>query len=203
MSESEANELTKLEQEHTQIVRAMIKAIGDDPDREGLKDTPARVVRSWRRLFQGYKVDAQKILQRDFESDGYDQMILMGPIEFWSFCEHHILPFSGTATVAYIPNGNGRVVGASKLARVVEAYSRRLQLQERLTKQIAEAIQEAIAPLGVAVVVKARHLCFAARGVEKNGAGLVTSYMQGALRHDVAARAEALRLMEMDLGGER
>lgn len=175
-------------------IRTIIEYIGEDPDREGLKGTPERVLRSWSRLFGGYSQEPGKILRADFSSDGYDQMILLEPIEFWSTCEHHMLPFSGTVAVGYIPGDEGRVVGISKLARLVEVYARRLQIQERMTKEIAEALEQAIRPAGVAVVVRAQHLCMVARGVEKQQSSMTTSAMRGAFRHSQSARDEFLRL---------
>lgn len=175
-------------------VRTILEYIGEDPDREGLQGTPERVVRSWEKLFGGYEQDPMVHLKADFSSDGYDQLITLGPIEFWSTCEHHMLPFYGHVSVGYVPGEEGRVVGVSKLARTVEVYARRLQIQERMTKQIATAIKEAIDPSGVAVVVKAQHLCMVARGVEKRQSQMTTSSMSGVLRDNPAARNEFLQL---------
>ena len=171
-------------------VRTIIQYIGDNPDREGLVDTPERVVRSWERLYGGYTQDAKAILERSFQSDGYDQMIMLGPVEFYSTCEHHLLPFVGTAHVAYIPGESKRVVGVSKLARVVEVFARRLQIQERLTAQIADAVDEAVEPLGVGVIIRAKHLCMTSRGVEKPTSSMTTAAVRGALLDDARARTE-------------
>ena len=170
-------------------VRKLITWAGDDPDREGLVDTPRRVVKAYEELFSGYQVDPTDYLERTFEeTDGYDEMIVLRDIAFVSHCEHHILPVLGKAHVAYLPNR--RVVGISKLARVVEAYARRLQIQERMTAQIANAIETALKPRGIAVVVEAEHQCMTTRGVMKPGVSMVTSRMLGAFREDAKTRLE-------------
>ena len=170
-------------------VRKLITWAGDDPDREGLVDTPRRVVKAYEELFSGYQVDPTDYLERTFEeTDGYDEMIVLRDIAFVSHCEHHILPVLGKAHVAYLPNR--RVVGISKLARVVEAYARRLQIQERMTAQIANAIETALQPRGIAVVVEAEHQCMTTRGVMKPGVSMVTSRMLGAFREDAKTRLE-------------
>ena len=170
-------------------VRKLITWAGDDPDREGLVDTPRRVVKAYEEFFSGYQVDPTDYLERTFEeTDGYDEMIVLRDIAFVSHCEHHILPVLGKAHVAYLPNR--RVVGISKLARVVEAYARRLQIQERMTAQIANAIETALKPRGIAVVVEAEHQCMTTRGVMKPGVSMVTSRMLGAFREDAKTRLE-------------
>ena len=170
-------------------VRKLLIWAGDDPDREGLVDTPRRVVKAYEEFFSGYQVDPTDYLERTFEeTDGYDEMIVLRDIAFVSHCEHHILPVLGKAHVAYLPNR--RVVGISKLARVVEAYARRLQIQERMTAQIANAIETALQPRGIAVVVEAEHQCMTTRGVMKPGVSMVTSRMLGAFREDAKTRLE-------------
>ncbi len=176
-------------------ITRIIRAIGDDPSREGLVETPQRVVRSWEKLFGGYKTDPKEILSRTFDAGGYNEMVMLKHIEFYSTCEHHMLPFFGKVSIAYIPRT--RVVGVSKLARVVEAYSRRLQIQERLTVQIADAIEEALEPLGVMVVVEALHMCMVARGVEKQESKMVTSVVRG-LFMEATARNEFFNLKRND-----
>jgi GTP cyclohydrolase I len=178
-----------MREEVEDAVRKLITWAGDDPDREGLVDTPRRVVKAYEELFSGYQVDPTDYLERTFEeTDGYDEMIVLRDIAFVSHCEHHILPVLGKAHVAYLPNR--RVVGISKLARVVEAYARRLQIQERMTAQIANAIETALKPRGIAVVVEAEHQCMTTRGVMKPGVSMVTSRMLGAFREDAKTRLE-------------
>lgn len=168
-------------------VRKLIHWIGEDPDREGLVDTPKRVVKAFEEFFAGYKTDPTEFLERTFEeTDGYDEMIVLRDIAFVSHCEHHILPVVGKAHVAYLPDK--RVVGISKLARVVEAFARRLQIQERMTAQIANAIEAALQPRGIAVVIEAEHQCMTTRGVMKPGVSMVTSRMLGAFRDDAKTR---------------
>ena len=170
-------------------VRKLIQWIGEDPDREGLVDTPKRVVKAFEEFFSGYKTDPTEFLERTFEeTDGYDEMIVLRDIAFVSRCEHHILPVVGKAHVAYLPDK--RVVGISKLARVVEAFARRLQIQERMTAQIANAIEAALQPRGIAVVIEAEHQCMTTRGVMKPGVSMVTSRMLGAFRDDAKTRLE-------------
>ena len=174
-------------------LRHIISYIGDDPNREGLIDTPNRVVRSWKKLFGGYKEDSFKILSNaSFDAEGYDEMIMLKNLEFYSTCEHHMIPFFGKATVAYIPES--RIVGISKLARVVEVFARRLQIQERMTTQITDAIDEVLHPLGVMVVLEAQHLCMIARGVEKQHSSMVTSAVRGVFRDKPEVRAEFFSL---------
>lgn len=177
-----------------EAVRTLIRWAGDDPGREGLRDTPARVVRSYEEFFSGYDEDPEEILRRTFEEiDGYDEMVLLRDIRLESHCEHHLVPIVGKAHVAYLP-GN-RVVGISKLARVVEIYSRRLQIQEKLTVQIANAIEETLHPRGVAVVIEAAHQCMTTRGVRKPGVTMVTSRMLGAFRTNASTRREFMALI--------
>ncbi len=172
-------------------VATLIRWAGDDPAREGLGDTPARVVRSYEEFFAGYHKDPEEILRTTFEeTDGYDEMVVLKDITFESHCEHHMVPIIGKAYVAYLPDR--RVVGISKLARVVEAYAKRLQIQEKMTAQIANAINDVLKPKGVAVVVEAEHQCMTTRGVEKPGVSMVTSTMLGAFRDDPSTRKEFL-----------
>jgi GTP cyclohydrolase I len=174
-------------------VRTLIRWAGDNPDREGLLDTPARVTRSYRELFAGYEVDPRDYLERTFEEvGGYDELVVLRDIRFVSFCEHHMLPVIGRAHVGYLPTD--RVVGISKLARVVGGFARRLQIQEKMTAQIAEAIQSVLRPHGVGVVVEAEHSCMTLRGVNVPGASLTTSHLLGVVRDDPKTREEFLRL---------
>jgi GTP cyclohydrolase I len=175
-------------------VRTLIRWAGDDPNREGLLDTPDRVVRSYEEFFAGYLEDPVQILSRTFaEVDGYDEMIVMNDIRFESHCEHHMVPIIGKAHVAYLPDR--RVVGISKLARLVDIYARRLQIQEKMTVQIADTLNEVLQPKGVAVVIEAAHQCMTTRGVHKPGASLVTSRMLGAFRSDATTRREFLAMI--------
>lgn len=177
-----------------QAVRTLIRWAGDDPDREGLVGTPDRVARAFQELFQGYGTDPVAFLQRTFEeTDGYDEMVVLRDIRVESHCEHHMLPIIGKAHVAYLPRN--RVVGISKLARVVDAYARRLQIQEKLTAQIANTIDSVLQPHGVAVVIEAVHHCMATRGVHKAGVTMVTSRMLGAFRDDATTRREFLSMI--------
>jgi len=177
-------------------VRALLKYIGEDPTREGLVDTPRRVALALREHFVGYTMDPAKELARTFsEIEGYDQMVLLTGIDVHSHCEHHMVPFVGKAHVAYIPSG--RVVGLSKLAKVVDIFAKRLQVQEKLTAQIANSIQEHLQPLGVAVVVQARHFCMCYRGVRQPHAWTTTSKLTGVFLEDPATRSEFLRLISI------
>lgn len=177
-----------------EYVREMIRFIGDDPDREGLRETPARVVRSWAELFCGYSQACSEVTKVfDFESD---QLVVLRDIKFYSMCEHHILPFYGVCHIAYIPDGK-KVLGVSKLARMVEVFARRLQLQERLTAQIAEGIKQAINPSGVAVFIEAQHLCMMMRGAKQQTATMRTQKILGAFMDNAAARAEMQSLMRL------
>jgi GTP cyclohydrolase I len=175
-------------------VRTLLRWAGEDPTREGLRDTPARVVRSYEEFFSGYHVDPVALLERTFsETDGYDEIVLLRDIRLESYCEHHMVPILGRAHVAYLPHR--RVVGISKLARLVEAYARRLQIQEKLTAQIANTINDVLAPRGVAVIIEASHQCISTRGVHKPGAMMVTSRMLGAFRDDPSTRRELLAMV--------
>ena len=175
-------------------VRTLLRWAGDDPDREGLRDTPSRVVRAFQEFFVGYDVDPVALLERTFEeTDGYDEIVLLRDIRLESTCEHHMAPIIGRVHVAYLPHR--RVVGISKLARVVDAYSKRLQIQEKLTAQIANTIQDVLEPRGVAVVIEAAHQCMTTRGVHKPGVTMVTSRMLGAFRDDATTRRELLAMI--------
>ena len=177
-----------------QAVRTLIRWAGDDPDREGLVGTPDRVVRSYEEFFAGYHEDPQEILRRTFEeTEGYDEMVVLRDIRLESHCEHHMVPIIGRVHVAYLPDK--RVVGISKLARVVEIYARRLQIQEKMTAQIANTIEEVLRPRGVAVVVEAAHQCMTTRGVHKAGVTMVTSRMIGAFRDGGETRREFLSMI--------
>lgn len=176
-------------------VTRILQFIGEDPTRAGLIDTPARVIRALQEMTSGYSDDPAALLSTQFPDD-YDEMVVVRGVEFHSLCEHHLLGFAGTATVAYIPSPGLGVVGLSKLARLVECYARRLQVQERMTMQIAEAIETHLSPVGVGVVVRARHSCMGCRGVRKPGAEMVTSALRGAMRDDAQARAEFLALAD-------
>ncbi len=183
-----------------EAVRTLIRWAGDDPDREGLLETPDRVVRSYDEFFSGYGQDPNEILAKTFsEVDGYDEMIVMNDIRFESHCEHHMVPIIGKAHIGYLPDK--RVVGISKLARLVDVYARRLQIQEKMTVQIADTLQEVLQPKGVGVVVEAAHQCMTTRGVHKPGAALVTSRMLGAFRKDVSTRREFLAIIARSSGG--
>lgn len=177
-----------------EALRTILRHLGEDPEREGLKDTPDRVIRSWGELFGGYHEDPADILATTFdEVEGYDELVVLKDIPFQSTCEHHMLPFTGTAHVAYLPGE--RVVGLSKLARVVDCFARRLQIQERLTRQVVQSLMTHLAPRGAAAVVEAAHGCMACRGVRKPGATMVTSAFEGELR-DAARRAELMTLLK-------
>ena len=172
-----------------EAVRTLLAWAGDDPRRQGLKDTPSRVARAYKEWFKGYGENPEAMLKRTFdETAGYDEIITLRDIPFQSFCEHHLAPIIGFAHIGYLPKG--RVVGISKLARVVDAFVRRLQIQERLTAQIADVIQKALQPEGVAVVIKATHGCMTTRGVHKHGSGMLTSRMVGSFRDNAATRHE-------------
>ena len=175
-------------------VRTLIRWSGDDPAREGLLDTPGRVVRSFEEFYAGYQLDPKNLLSRTFEeTDGYDELIVLRGIRFESHCEHHMVPIIGCAHVGYLPDK--RVIGISKLARVVDAFAKRLQIQEKMTAQIANAIDEVLRPKGVAVVIDASHQCMTTRGVHKSGVGMVTSRMLGVLRADPTTRREFLSII--------
>ncbi len=177
-------------------VRTLLRWAGDDPAREGLLDTPKRVVKAYGDWFSGYAMDPEDYLKRTFEEvEGYDEMVVLRDIEFESHCEHHMAPIVGKAHVGYLPSG--RVVGISKLARVVEAYARRFQVQEKMTAQIARCIQMTLQPRGVGVVIEAAHECMTTRGIHKRGVSMVTSKMLGTFREDARTRSEFLELIRV------
>ena len=178
-----------------QAVSMMLEAIGEDPNREGLQDTPRRVANMYAEIFDGVKSDPREHLHTRFTDDEHDEMVLVKDIPFYSICEHHLVPFVGKAHVAYIPQ-NGVITGLSKIARVVEGYSHRPQLQERLTKQVADAIVSELKPQGVLVVVEAEHMCMSMRGIKKPGSITVTSAVRGIFRHQDVTRNEALTLIK-------
>jgi len=190
-STTEPNTLTSATYE--ELVREMIVRLGEDPDREGLSRTPERVAKAMQFLVKGYKDDPEALLRKALFTVSYDEMVIVKDVEMFSLCEHHMLPFFGKVHVAYIPNG--KVIGLSKIPRLVETFSRRLQIQERLTTQIAEAIQNTIEPQGVGVVIEARHLCMMMRGVEKQHSSAVTSSMLGCFRNEEETRSEFLSLI--------
>ncbi|MBS7810609.1 GTP cyclohydrolase I FolE [Roseococcus pinisoli] len=196
----EPKTLTKPTREEAEAaVRTLLLWAGDDPDREGLLDTPARVVRSYEEFFAGYDTDPVELLARSFEeTDGYDEMVVLRDIRLESYCEHHMVPIVGKAHVAYLPDG--KVVGISKIARVIDAYAKRLQIQEKLTAQIANTIESVLHPKGVAVVIEAGHQCMTTRGVHKTGVSMVTSRMLGAFRHNDATRREFLSMITSPRG---
>jgi len=181
------------EERAARAVRELLLAVGEDPDREGLRETPARVARAYREIFAGLTMDARDVLTTTFDL-GHEEMVLVRDIEVYSTCEHHLVPFHGVAHVGYIPGADGRITGLSKLARLVDVYARRPQVQERLTSQIADALVEVLDPRGVLVVVECEHLCMSMRGVRKPGSRTVTSAVRGQMR-DVATRAEAMSLV--------
>ena len=184
------------ERDAEQAVRTLLRWAGDDPDREGLTDTPMRVVRAYRDWFSVYAIDPAAYLRRTFEEvEGYDEMIVLRGIEFESHCEHHMAPIIGQAHVGYLPTN--KVVGISKLARVVDGYGRRFQVQEKLTAQIAQCIHDVLRPRGVGVVIDATHQCMTTRGVHKRGVSMITSKMLGAFREDARTRAEFLRFIDI------
>jgi GTP cyclohydrolase I len=183
------------QQQAEEAVRTLLRWAGENPEREGLRDTPTRVVQAYRDWFAGYSSDPAAYLRRTFEEvEGYDEMIVLRSIEFESHCEHHMAPIIGRAHVGYLPTN--KVVGISKLARVVDGYARRFQVQEKLTAQIARCIDEVLKPRGVGVVIDATHQCMTTRGVHKRGVSMVTSKMVGAFRDDARTRAEFLRFIE-------
>lgn len=193
ISTSEAPAPTREEAEAA--VRTLLRWAGDNPERDGLIDTPKRVAKAFEEYFRGYRDDPETILQKTFEeTEGYDEMIVLRGIRFESHCEHHMAPIIGRAWVGYIPNG--RVVGISKLARVVETYAKRLQIQEKMTAQIANAIESALQPQGVAVVIKAEHHCMTTRGIHKPGTDMVTSRMLGIFRDSAITRQEFLTMID-------
>lgn len=177
-------------------IKLLLRWAGDNPEREGLLDTPKRVAKAYKEWFGGYEMKPEDYLKRTFEEvEGYDEMVILRDIEFESHCEHHMAPIIGVAHVGYIPNG--RVVGISKLARVVEAYAKRLQVQEKMTAQIARCIHDVLQPKGVGVVIVAKHECMTTRGVHKTGVSMVTSKLLGSFREDALTRAEFLEIVGM------
>ncbi|MCE2509705.1 MAG: GTP cyclohydrolase I FolE [Alphaproteobacteria bacterium] len=181
-------------EEAEEAVRTLIRWAGEDPSREGLEGTPDRVVRAYQEYFAGYGEDPVDFLQRTFEeTDGYDEMVVLRDIRFESHCEHHLAPIIGIAHVAYLPNH--RIIGISKLARVIEVYAKRMQIQEKMTVQIASAIHEVLEPKGVAVVVEAEHHCMTTRGIHKRGVAMITSHMIGAFRENPTTRREFLAMI--------
>ena len=193
----ESNGITRTQAEAA--VRTLLQWSGDDPDREGLRDTPQRVARAYHDWFSGYATDPSEYLRRTFEEvAGYDEMIVLRDIEFESHCEHHMAPIIGRAHVGYLPTD--KVVGISKLARVVEAYSRRFQVQEKLTAQIAHTIEDVLKPRGVGIVIEAVHQCMTTRGVHKTGVSMVTSQMLGVFREDARTRDEFMKIIQYPRG---
>ena len=191
------NDVTREQAEDA--VRILLRWSGEDPQREGLLDTPKRVVKAYEDWFSGYAMDPDEYLQRTFEEVcGYDELIVLRDIQFASHCEHHMAPIIGKAHIGYLPDG--KVVGISKLARVVEAYARRFQVQEKMTAQIAGCIQRALQPRGVGVVIDASHECMTTRGIHKRGVSMVTSKMLGSFREDARTRAEFLRFIDVGNG---
>lgn len=189
---SDAVDLPRIEA----AVREILIAVGEDPDREGLQRTPARVARAYAELFAGLRVDASKVLATDFAEE-HDEMVVVRDIEVASFCEHHLLPFVGAAHIGYIPGEHGRITGLSKLARLVEAYARRPQVQERLTSQIADELLNTLGARGVIVVLECEHMCMSMRGIRKPGAKTLTSAVRGTLRDNAKSRAEAINLIRL------
>lgn len=197
---SDINDADKPSREQAEdAVRVLLRWAGDDPQREGLLDTPKRVVKAYSDWFSGYAIEPRDYLLRTFEEvEGYDEMIVLRDIEFESHCEHHMAPIVGKAHVGYVPDG--KVVGISKLARVVEAYARRFQVQEKMTAQIARCIQDVLQPRGVGVVVEGAHECMTTRGIHKRGVSMITSKMLGSFREDARTRAEFLTFLDVGPG---
>ncbi len=187
--------MSNQEERFSKVVTELLELLGENPKREGLEKTPVRVTKSLRYLTQGYQMDPKEILKNAIFKEPYDEMVIVKDIEIFSLCEHHLLPFYGKAHVAYIPNG--KIIGLSKLPRIVEVFSKRLQVQERLTTQIAECLMTALNPKGVAVVIEALHLCMSMRGVRKADAYTITSSMLGAFRKDARSRSEFLSLIRL------
>jgi len=183
--------------EREEIVATLLRSLGEDPDREGLLRTPHRVAKAYDYLTEGYRQDIKSLLNGAVFTEQYSEMVIVKDIDFYSLCEHHLIPFFGKAHVAYIPNG--KIIGLSKLPRIVDLFSRRLQVQERLTQQIASTLYEVLNPMGVGVVVEARHMCMMMRGVQKQNSVATTSAMLGTFRDDVKTRQEFLSLINADL----
>lgn len=177
-----------------QLVSGIISHIGEDPSREGLKDTPRRVVKMWREIFAGYSMKPEDVMTT-FAADGSDELVLVKDIDFHSMCEHHMMPFFGKVHVAYIPDPNGKLIGISKLARLVEIFSRRLQIQERIGEQITEALMKHLEPLGAACIIEGTHTCMTMRGIKKPGSMTITSSMRGVFKDNPSARQELLSLI--------
>lgn len=175
------------------LLRELLRRIGEDPDREGLQQTPARIIRSWNELFSGYGKRAEDVLITQFHAEQYDEMVLLRDVEFYSTCEHHMLPFCGEAHIAYIPDQ--KIVGLSKLARLLDLFARRLQVQERLTQQIAVELQRVLKPKGVAVMIEGKHQCMCCRGVRKQEGKMITSCLLGVFKDNVASRTEFFSLL--------
>jgi GTP cyclohydrolase I len=194
ISRVEPEQVPPFDQERAEAaVRELLIAVGEDPDREGLLDTPARVARAYRELLAGMRMRPEEVLTTTFDM-GHDEMILVRDIELWSMCEHHLVPFTGVAHVGYIPHEDGRITGLSKLARLVDLYARRPQVQERLTTQVADALMNILDARGAIVVIEAEHLCMTMRGVRKPGSKTVTSAVRGVM-HNAATRSEAMSLI--------
>ncbi|HEU5039419.1 MAG TPA: GTP cyclohydrolase I FolE [Gemmatimonadales bacterium] len=194
MSADRTGEVPEFDQARAEAaVRELLVAVGEDPDREGLRDTPERVARAYRELLCGMRVAPEDVLTTTFDL-GHDEMILVKDIELWSMCEHHLVPFTGVAHVGYIPNETGRITGLSKLARLVDVFARRPQVQERLTTQVADALMRILEARGAIVVIEAEHLCMTMRGVRKPGSKTVTSAVRGVM-HNAATRSEAMSLI--------
>jgi GTP cyclohydrolase I len=190
---------TKISSKRAQgLVKDLLKELGEDPKREGLLKTPARVAKMYEFLTKGYHEDVRQVLNDAVFAERYNEMVIVRDIDFYSLCEHHLVPFYGKCHIAYIPNG--KIVGLSKLPRIVDVFARRLQVQERLTQQIADTLFKYLKPQGVGVVIEARHLCMMMRGVEKQNSVATTSAMLGTFRHDVKTRTEFLTLLDRDLG---
>ncbi len=197
----EVQDIRPSREEAEDAVRTLVRWAGDDPTREGLLDTPARVVRSYEEFYSGYAADPEDLLKRTFEeTDGYDEMVLLRDIRFESHCEHHMAPIIGKAHIAYLPRT--RVVGISKLARLVELYAKRLTIQEKMTSQIANTLNNTLQPEGVAVVIEAAHQCMTTRGIHKPGVSMVTSRMLGAFRDNPSTRREFLSMLGTPASGE-
>ncbi len=194
ISQEPRTEIPDFDQERAErAVRELLIAVGEDPEREGLRETPARVARAYKELLSGMRMSAEDVLTTTFDI-GHDEMILVKDIELWSMCEHHLVPFTGKAHIGYIPNDNGRITGLSKLARLVDLYAKRPQVQERLTTQIADAMMRILEARGAIVVIEAEHLCMTMRGVRKPGSKTVTSAVRGSM-HNAATRNEAMSLI--------
>lgn len=193
-SQVDERKVIEVTEDHARsLISQLIAFIGDDPSREGVFDTPRRVIKSYKELFSGYKIDPKKVLGTTFDGEGYDQMVILKDIELYSTCEHHMIPFYGKVHIGYIPGK--RVVGLSKLARLTEVFARRLQIQERLTQQIAKTLDEVLEPVGVMVVVEAKHMCMCARGVGKQNSWMTTSAILGAFKQP-EVRAEFFELIK-------